>query len=153
MFAKSDDLDLSSVARHLFQWLTKRLPVRRGHDKRRESLLAPQFDVLEHVAIDVAVLVDLGLGEDGKSPVTQCFYPRSDHVSAAWRDIGEDRGLGFDHHTRAVAADLCGTCQKPTTKCVEPGTFQGCGAAPQNRAQAHVEVRCVPYQQDAPGSW
>ena len=70
MFAKSDDLHADAGAGNFFQRLPKRLAIGGGHHQRRQPLLPPAFDVGQHVAVDVAVLVDLGLGEDREPHVT-----------------------------------------------------------------------------------
>ena len=82
---------------------------RRRHHDSGEALAAPELDVLEHVRIDIAVLIDLRLGEHRETHVTQRFDPRADDIGAAGRDVGEDRRFGLERCRCSVrTAPRCG---------------------------------------------
>ena len=66
MFAKSEHLNTNAGVCNLLERLTERLTVGRGHHQRRQPFGTPLLDVGQHVAVDVAVLVDLRFGEDGE---------------------------------------------------------------------------------------
>ena len=84
-----------AVAGDLLERQPERLPVRGGHQHAGQSLAAAQRDVVEHVAVDVAVFVDLRFGEDREAHVAQRLDPRPNDVGAARRDVGEDGRLGL----------------------------------------------------------
>ena len=111
---------------------------------------APLIDVVQHVAVDIAVFVDLGFGEDSKPDVAQRVHPGPHHFGAAWGDVGENGGLGLELRGAGRPASWlrpqrCGP--------VATGPARRSGVVParwppaQDRTQAHVEVRRVPYQQ------
>src|SRR3954462_1989215 len=147
MFAKSQHLDLHAFAGDLLQRQFERLPVGGGHQHTGQALAAPKRDVVEHVAVDVAVFVDLRFGEDREANVTQCLHPRSNDVGATWGDVREDRRLGFQRDIGARDGQLGGARKHPPAEGAESGPPRGGGPAAENRAEAHVQVGCVPNEQ------
>ena len=93
------------VAGDVLQRRPERLAVGRGHQHAGQTLAAAQRDVGQHVAVDVAVVVDLGFGEDRETHVTQRLDPGADDVGAAGCDVGEDGGLGLHRDLRVEPAD------------------------------------------------
>src|ERR1700682_172970 len=119
MFAKSEHLNGGTRAGDLLQRLAECLPVSRGDEHTGEPLAASKRDMGEHVAVDIAVLVDLRLGEDREAYVTQCLDPGSNDVGAAGRDIGEDGGLWLQRDVVAPRGKFGGARQQPAAQRVE----------------------------------
>src|SRR4051794_28972573 len=130
MFAKSEYLHLGAVAGDLLEWLTERLPVGGSHEHAGKAFGATQGDVLQHVAVDVAVLVDLGFGEDRESHVAQRFDPRPHDVGATWGDVGEDGGFRLQRDggfatVGPLLREFRGAGEQPAAEGVEPWTMRG----------------------------
>src|SRR6476469_3044556 len=155
MFAKSKNPYVDALPGDVFEGQPERLTVGRGDDDAGQALGTAQRDVFEHVAVDVAVFVDLGLGEDGESDVPQRLDPGPHDVGASRCDVGEDGGLGLKRDRRlVVGATTCefgGTGEQPPAERVEAGAVRGGGPATEDRAETHVEIRRVPHQQHALG--
>src|SRR6202012_1333540 len=149
MFAKSKHLDRYPATRDFLERQPECLAIGGRHHQRRQTLLRTLRDVREHVAVDVAVLVELGLGEDRESDVTQCIDPRPHHIGAAPGDVGEPGGLGFGRHVVPVDRPFGGARQQPAAEGVEAGTFRRGGPPAEDRAQPHVQVWRIPDQKYA----
>src|SRR5690606_18992144 len=147
VLAETEHLGRDALLSEPFEGLTERLPVGGGHHDTGETLPVPQLDVAQHVGVDIAVLVDLRLGEHREAHITQGLDPGADDVRAAGCDVGEHRGLGFEGggvQTRQFG----GAPEQPPAESVEARTVGGGGPAAEDRAEAHVEVGGVPDEQD-----
>src|SRR3954447_7603402 len=147
MFAKSQHLDGHTVPGDLLQRQFERLPVGRSHQYARQPLAAAQRDVVEHVAVDVAVLVDLRFREDREAHVTQRLHPWANDVGATCGDVGEDGRLGLQRDLRALGGQLRRAGQQPPAEGVEPWPVRGGGPAAEDRTEAHVQIGRAPDQQ------
>src|SRR3954452_19025960 len=151
MFAKSKHLNRGTRTGDVLERLTERLSVSRGHQQPGQPFVAAKGDVVEHVDVDVTVFVDLGFGEHRETHVTQGLDPWPDDVGAARGDIGENGCLGLDGDALVAGGQLGGAVEQPTAQRVESGPVCGRRAAADDGAEAHVEIGCVPDQQDASG--
>src|SRR5690242_2202286 len=147
MFAKSEDLYRHTLAGDFLQWLFECLTIGGSHQHAGQPLAAPECDVVEHVTVDVAVFVDLRFGEDREPHVTQSLHPRSNNIGATWGDVREHRRLRLKCEVGPGTRQLGGARQQPAAERVEPGPVGGGGPATEDRAEAHVQVGCVPHQQ------
>ena len=151
MFAESDDGDRGPLAGDLQQRLAKRLAVGRGHDEPRQTGgVATDLDVVEHVVVDVGVLGELGLGEHRVAHVAQRIDPWPHDIGAARGHVGEHRGLRLDRSSARGGPQCFGLGQQPSTDRVETRPMRRGRASADDRPEAHVHVRGVPHQQDAP---
>src|SRR5277367_4675675 len=149
MFAKSKHLDGYPATRDFLKRQPECLAIGGGNHQRRQTLLRALRDVREHVAVYVAVLVELGLGEDRESDVSQCIDPRPHHLGAAPGDVGEHGGLGFGRHVIPVDCHFGGAGQQPAAERVEAGPFRRGGPPAEDGSQPHVQVWRIPDQKYA----
>src|ERR1700722_19659460 len=149
MFAKSKHLDGYPATRDFLQWQPERLAVGGRHHQRRQTLLRALRDVREHVAVDIAVLVELGLGEDRESDVAQRIDPRPHHISAARGDVGEHRRLRFGRHFVLAGRHFGGASQQPTAERVYAGPSRRGGPPAEDGSQPHIQVWRIPDQKYA----
>src|SRR3954464_6852699 len=152
MFAKSKHLKRGPRPGDVLERLTESLSVSRGHQQPGQPFVAAKGDVVEHVDIDVTVVVDLGFGEHRETHVTQGLHPRPDDVGTAGGDIGEYGGLRLNGDALVAGGQLGGAVEQPTPQRVEPGPVCGRRTAAEDGAEAHVEIGGVPDQQDACGA-
>jgi hypothetical protein len=148
MFAKSEHLHRGAFASNVFQRVPERLPVGGCDQHRGQALMAAQRDVVEHVAVDVAVVINLRFCEDGEPHVTQSLHPWANDIGATWGDVGEDGGLGLQRDAGFGGRELSGVAQQPAAQRVEAGPVRGGRPAAEDGAEPHVEIGCIPHQQN-----